>query len=406
MKRYKRRWIIIFLIIFIVCFWIFRYFRSENISTQIARAETYEDKIVTNAVLVRNETVYTTQSGGIILGRVTSGAKVGRGAYIANVYHGSLDDSARQEIEEINQRINALKKAGSGTKSFSSDIGAVESEIKNGINDIVSLSIKNDLTNLDTAVLNLEEKMNLGRGSIVESMIEQLDERRNQIEQSIAGSSEKIHASDSGVFIPFTDGYESVFSVDGYDEITLDKIDECIQNANGAKEGEVFSYNPGDGVCKVSDNTSWMLACRLKKEDIYGIKQGGKVQVRLLGESDFVTDASVVKLFSDDGENYICILEAGSYFEAAYLKRVCEAEIIKNSYSGLAIPAEALRFDKDGTSGVYINYNGVAKFRKVNVLYSDDKIAVVENKAESGAIKMYDNVILDRDGIYDGKNIR
>ncbi len=406
MKKFKKRWIVLFLIIFLVCIWVFGYIRGEAVSTQVAREETYEDKINVNAVFVRNENVYTTKNGGVLLERAGGDSKVAKGAYIATVYSNGIDDEIKQEIKEINQRINALKKVQNAVKTLSPDLNSSQIDIKNGIYDIASLSAKNDLTELDLQLLCLEEIMKSGSGSVVESTIEQLEKRREQIEQSLTSGGEKIYAEQTGIFIPAVDGYEDVLRVDNYESITLDVIDDCIKNAQNELSGGNTFYNAGDKICKVADNTEWMLACRLGKEETYGLKVGKSVKVRVPGEEEFCGEAEVIKLFSEDDENFICILRIGDYSKNIYLKRVAEVEIIKNSYTGLAIPAEALRFSDDNTSGVFVNSNGFARFRKVNVLHSDDIIAIVENEVRNGSIRMYDRVILNRDGIYDGKSIR
>lgn len=406
MKKYQKRWFVLFVIVLIVCVWVFRYFQGDKVSTQVARAETYEDKISVNAVFLRDENVYKTSKGGALLERVAGDAKVAKGSYIATVYSDGIDDGVKQEIKEINSRINVLKQAENSVKTVSADLNAIESDIKKGVGDIISLAVGNDLTNLDLKMLCLEEIMKSGSGSVVEETSKQLEQRREQIEKSLNSDCEKIYAKETGIFISGIDGYEEVFSTDKYDEVTLEMIDECIEKCNNQAVGGVVYYNPGDGVCKVSDNTEWMIAFKLAKKDIYGIKSGDMVGVRILGEEEFLSEAKVIKLHSDDGENFICVLKIGDYSKAVYSKRTSEIEIIKGSYTGLAIPAEALRFSGENSAGVYVNDNGIVRFKRVNIMHSDDVVAIVENEDRSGAIRMYDRVILDRDGIYDGKAVR
>ena len=111
-------------------------------------------------------------------------------------------------------------------------------------------------------------------------------------------------------------------------------------------------------------------------------------------------------MYSEDNEEFLCVLEIGDSIKNAYCNRVSEIEIIKQAHSGLQIPSVALRFSDKNEPGVYVNSNGTVKFRKVNVLYSNDEVAIVENSADSGTIRMYDSVILDRDGIYEGKLVK
>lgn len=406
MKRYGRRWIIIGLIVLVVCVWVFRYFSSDEVVTQVARMTEFEDKIKVSAVFVRDEMVYRTQNGGLLLGRVRNGAKVSANSHIATLYQGGLDESAKKEIEEINSRIEMLDELSSMNANFSADINSIEEDIKKGVGQIVSLSLKEDLTNLDVATINLEEVMNVGNGGVINTTVEELDARRSEIESTITASSEKIYSNESGIFIPFADGYEDVFKAEEYDAITIDAINNCIKEAKNVKSNEVLEYNSGDSVCKVVNNTSWLLACEIKKEDIYGLKKGKTVRVRIADGTNAEANGTIIKLFSEDDKSFICVLEVGDAIKNAYSNRVSEIEIIKESYNGLSIPSQALRFSEDNVAGVYVNSGGLVRFREVNILYSDENVAIVENTNTSGMIRMYDSVILDRDGIYEGKTVK
>ena len=406
MKKHKRRWVIIGLIVAVLFIWLIRYFNNDEVSTHIARLTEYEDKIRVSAVYVRDEDVYTTQDGGILIGRVKSGTKVSSGSYIATVYQGSIKESEKQEIEEINSRIEMLDELSSGNANFSSDMNSVENDIRRGVGQIIDLTLKDDLSALDVASINLEEVMNVGNGGVINDTVASLEERRIEIESSISAPKEQIYAKNSGIFFPFTDGYEETFKAKEYDQITLDMIEDCVKNAKNVKSNEVLEYNASDKVCKTVNNTKWLLACQINKADVYGLKKGNYVKIRIADDSGSEAEAKIIKLYSEDNEKYLCVLELGDAIKNAYCNRVSEMEIIKVAHSGLQIPAGALRFSPENEPGVYVNSNGTVKFRKVNVLYTNDDVAIVENSGTDGMIHMYDSVILDRDGIYEGKLVK
>lgn len=405
-KKYRRRWIIIGIILLTVVFWVIRYVSSGEVDTQVARMTEFENKIKVSAVYVRNENVYSTKSGGVLLGKAKSGDKTPVGAHIATLYQGGLDEGAKQEIEEINSRIALLSDLSNGSANFSSDINAIEEDIERGVGEITSLAIDNDLTNLDVAVINLEEIMNVGSGGVIDAKIKELSARREEIENSITTPSEKIYANYTGVFIPFTDGYEEKFSIDTYDSITAEDINDCLKNAKNIKSNAVFEYGAGERVCKTVSNTEWLLACVIPKEDVYGLKKDAAVKIRIADGSTETEEATVIKLYSEDDKNFLCVLRVSGAMENSYSDRICEAEIIKQSYSGLSVPSQALRFNSDGTAGVFVNSGGKVRFKKVNILYSNNEVAIVENSVKSGMLRMYDDVILNRDDIYEGKSVK
>ena len=74
--------------------------------------------------------------------------------------------------------------------------------------------------------------------------------------------------------------------------------------------------------------------------------------------------------------------------------RFVKISLIKNKYSGLKIPVEALRVN-DGKTGVYVVVDGIVKFKKAKVLYKDDGYAIVEeNNISQGGLLLYDEVIV------------
>ena len=108
------------------------------------------------------------------------------------------------------------------------------------------------------------------------------------------------------------------------------------------------------------------------------------------------------KWFEENGQAVI-VVSANHYLDSIYSIRTAEFEIIRRTYSGLKVPISALRVDGE-TTGVFVNLGGVARFREVNVLYSDDTMAIVEDQGNiSGVLKLYDSVIVNGHNIENGK---
>ena len=53
--------------------------------------------------------------------------------------------------------------------------------------------------------------------------------------------------------------------------------------------------------------------------------------------------------------------------------------------------------------GVYILWGNEVKFRRIKELYRDGNMIVCELPSESGMLKMYDEVIINKENLYDGK---
>ena len=77
-----------------------------------------------------------------------------------------------------------------------------------------------------------------------------------------------------------------------------------------------------------------------------------------------------------------------------------------HTYHGMRINQSALRV-VDGITGVYVVDGISAKFKPVNIIYSDTGFAICAyDTTNSNALKQYDEVIVRGGDLYDGKIIR
>ena len=77
----------------------------------------------------------------------------------------------------------------------------------------------------------------------------------------------------------------------------------------------------------------------------------------------------------------------------------------RGSYTGFRIPAEVVRAD-EGTTFVYIFYEGVAEKREVNILWEQNGYYIVSAEDTGpGMLKLNDLIILNDTKLYENKFI-
>ena len=85
--------------------------------------------------------------------------------------------------------------------------------------------------------------------------------------------------------------------------------------------------------------------------------------------------------------------------------RKINIKIHTEEYAGYEIDRKALR-TVDGEVGVYVQLGNVVRFKKVDIVYSDDSLVLSKKKeGESGYVCLYDEVIIEGTDLYDGKII-
>ena len=86
--------------------------------------------------------------------------------------------------------------------------------------------------------------------------------------------------------------------------------------------------------------------------------------------------------------------------------RIENVEIVEQSYSGYKIPSNAIRFDKENHSGVYVLRGKIISFIEVEILYSQEEYVIVSASRTGGrGLKLYDDVVIKGRDVYDGKVI-
>ena len=77
--------------------------------------------------------------------------------------------------------------------------------------------------------------------------------------------------------------------------------------------------------------------------------------------------------------------------------RFMNVTVVKESYTGLEIPISAIRV-KNGKTGVYVKADSTTKFRETEIIYKDDKIAIVKLETTaigSNSLLLYDEVYIN-----------
>ena len=122
---------------------------------------------------------------------------------------------------------------------------------------------------------------------------------------------------------------------------------------------------------------------------------------------------------SKDKDRAVVILSCQQMSAELSSMRTGAMTIVKKNYSGFKVSNKALRMkeievtDENGVTktvsqtGVYVLKGMSAVFVPVEIVYSpkDNDFVICAEKAEEGALKIYDEIIVKGKNIYDGKII-
>lgn len=400
MRKYAWIYVIISVILAI---WGIRYFTNGHVQTSVARIADREDIVSASGVIIRDETVYTTDTGGSLQSQVIDETRVAKGKKIASMYTDGIDSALRSELDGIDEKIAKLESATSQTQVFGNDIVTIETRVKASVSELVDASISNDLSNLPVISQELgnligTQKEISGDESPRQNALNELYKKRREAEGRINSAKKDIYSTSAGVYISSVDGCENILTPEAVKAMSAAEFNGLnIPKRSEPKE----HYSAGEAVCKTVDNGIWYAAAVLRAESVYGLKVGNPIKLRIAELDNTAVDANVEYISEKTEGEVLVLLSSRQYIKNIYRERCVKLDMIMNTYHGLEIPMSAVRVDGEDT-GVLVNTDGVARFKKINILYKNDEMAIVEQRNENGYLKLYDPVVVNGSGIEQG----
>ncbi len=403
MKKNMVKIAVAILLLFAV--WNFYKLINPELKTEMVFSGKMENASSHQGVIARDEFLADQSASGTLQAMVPEGEMVKKGKLIACIYKGGIDPDVQNKLTRVNERISEITSSKSAGDAFSDDVYKLETRISEKVKEMVASLDKADARTVLSDKLEIDailEKKNTltGDKASIETSLAALEAEKSEYESVLNQAREDIFSPRAGIFSTLTDGLESVLSTDAAKEMTVDEFRSILDTP--LKDTTAADYVPQ---CKIIDTYEWCVAMELTEARAKQFEENESVELRLDGISKNiparVSAISPVK----DGK---CILTASSsYYDTDIVHmRKTEVTLIKNTYSGLKVPVEAIR-EKDGEKGVYTVTDSFIRFKPVEVLYQDGEYAIVkENNAVSGSLLLYDEVVVAGRNLTEGKMVK
>lgn len=382
---------------------------TPSISTQTAVSGKMEDSSKHRAIVIRNESIVRSDAGeastmmdGVLQTHVSDGEYVKRFKNVATVY--KSDDSADTEqigkkLANVTDRINQITSSESFQDIFDGDDAKIDAKMKSYVKELISsinLKSAREASDIKTKMDIANDKRaeaSMGRSKLI-SELAKLNEQKEQYEKSLANLKTELYSSLSGIFSSSMDGYEEILTANSITNMTVSDFDSVFKEEKRPITG-----------CKIIDNYEWYTAIETDSKRAENFSEGEIVYLRFDTISkDFegiITHISKKK----NGKNIITVTSSNYDVDITPLRKT-EITLIKNIYSGLKIPSEAIK-TVDGKEGVYAVKGKILRFIETEILYNDGKNAIVkEDNLLSGGLLLYDEVVVSGRNIYDGKSVK
>ncbi len=368
----------------------------SSIKTETAIAYTAEETISAEGYIIRDETIITSDDakGGVLNYEIADGNRVAKGGKVAGVYKSERDVEIKAQIAELDNQISNLSVVCNMDMSNVTDLSRIDNQIKTGLIDLLDSVDGGDYSSLSAAAdeyLTLLNKrlVAIGAETNFSARLATLQSRKAELEAQL-GTAIDITSESAGYFVSSIDGYENVLGTDSVKTLTKEQLESI-------KPEETKAENV---IGKTVDSVDWYIATVLSFEDSLKFTEGQALRIRVPLQTATELPVTVEKINRDAASSETVIVFKCGYMNGELsLIRTQPLTIIVSSSEGLYVPNDARRI-VDDQIGVFVKTGNAVKFKPIEVIYNGTGFVICK---KDGELRLYDEVIVKGNDLYDGK---
>ena len=388
---------------------------------ETALLATVEDRVDAEGVLLFEES-YVSGSG--TLGYlVADGERVSAGTAVAEVYSDASQAALRQQLTQLNDRIDLLQRSQNTTSLQLDSLRRDRSAALYDLMDALDSGDYTETTARKEDYILAQNKLWVITGEVADfsDQIAALAQQASSVQAQL-GTPAQITAPQTGYFIRSSGtgrlnaGAEDILALDAaglkaYVESspTL-ALDGC---AGKIVSGFTWYYA---GVCSAKEGE------KLLGSDGKPLKKS--VEIRFPGQVETPLKARVTEVTIDEAGGLARFVLSCESINGDVLRlNRADAQIIVGRTTGLRVPAAAVHYLKDDGSeaegqgenyvpGVYVKYGNLAKFCRIDPvddahpLVTEGDYLIVLPSGTAGSVsqvRLYDEIVVSGQNLYDGK---
>ncbi len=349
---------------------------TQKVETAPAIPDTIRSAISTDMYLFREETILLSRTGsGSVVASVQDGTRVGIGDKVAGRYDVSSPDIVTA-IAEVDEQIRVLNAMKENTLSVR-DTVAIDREIYEIMERIAAAGRDGDGESAiayrsDLRAALIRRAVVTGSTSNVDGELSRLESERRALLQSLGTCRETSSVSESGYFYASADGYEALFTAETARTMSAADFRALC--------GEAAEPIPAAAIGKLVTDYTWYAACLVPQSETKHLTEGDVYSVTFPYNGETALRMTLDRTVRD-GDSVMLVFSCDTLPPDFSYTRVQPAQIADNVYTGLRVPASALRV-VDGVPGVYILEGSVMHYRAVKLIVEGEDWCLLENAPE------------------------
>ena len=353
-----------------------------------------------NGIIIRDEEIISNNTSGALHFVLANGERVAKDGIIANIYSNADASVTVNRIEQLQSRIEDIEEMQAYNDVEAADISLINNKVNNSLNTMLRgvaagdfSAFENDSSELLTNMIR--RQMVTGEQTDFSAHLNNLKSELDSLNASLAMPVGSIKTNRSGYFVSSVDGYENVLSCDDIEDVTT----EYLENLKPKSVD-------GNAVGKIVSGYTWYIASKVDISESLKYKIGDKLTLKTTIKSTPELNVTLEKINTSKNDKTAVMIFACDQMNSELASmRNGSFTIINDTYSGLKIPAKALRV-QDKKTGVFVRSGMTIKFVEVNVIYRTDEYIICEKQVSKDTVlRLYDDVVVKGKNLYDGKII-
>lgn len=416
MRKKRKKWFFIILITILILFRSVLSLFASTFKTTLPEQYEIEEKISTEAIILRRETLYKSEGEGKVEIYVKHGERIAAGTKIGKITF--IDDTStlKQQLEEVENKIQALTQTELDIERIKEDESQLNEDIDNivdGMQEAIAAEDYEVAGNLkDKLFMYYDKKKHVVRdNTLINQSLENLKKKREEIQLQISNNSIDYFSKEAGIVSFKLDGYEEIYPIDQKYDYGYSDFGNILDKGRMVSNNDIVKAN--EPIFKIIDNFEWYMIIKVDNiKDIFEYKEGNIIL--LAGEEIKDELKGVIEKITKNGTKGLILVRFNRDFEYYVEKRHLHVDIIKNKQDVYRIPSKTI-VEKDGIKWVYVkDISGIVKLVPVEIIKEDeeyvyisqgDKNSNINIKGKDKAVRtvrQFDEILLNIDNIKEG----
>lgn len=232
------------------------------------------------------------------------------------------------------------------------------------------------------------------RLSELEQKIADMESELKSLNAAASGGQE-VKSERSGYFIKATESHPALCTVEEMRQLTPDRLRRlCDEGRDAKSEQGVIGY--------IMETFEWYYVCVMSEEAAREID--GRTNISLCFPYILSENISAriddITYFEDEA---VVIFRCG-FIDDDFLRSSVETcDVVRQSYSGIRIPREAIHLNAEGEWGIYCLNGAMLQFKTIDWVYQGDTYFIAKPADSAGkGLYLYDKIVIKGKGLEAG----